>query len=89
MWSDAGTPYLDMYIRDSLPRRNRKYGRNKDVIHHETCPCCGRKLVNLYLGDAKKFKGETLIATCKEWKCKACWDKANEKQETLLKGEQL
>lgn len=64
MWPDAGTPYLDMYIRDSISRRNRRSRQNGDVVHHETCPCCGRKLVNLYRGGVDG----------REWKCKKCWD---------------
>ena len=66
MWPDAGTPYLDMYaqeIRSSIRRKNRRSNRHDTpVVHHETCPCCGRKLVNLYLKDG-------------QWQCKACWDK--------------
>lgn len=79
MWPECiQTSYLDMFIRDSIPKRNRKYGHNKNVLHHETCPCCGRKLVNLYLGDVKKiaeYHGEAVVKIEKEWKCKACWDK--------------
>lgn len=33
----------------------------KPVRHQQTCPVCGRNLVNTYLR-----KGE--------WKCKKCWD---------------
>ena len=32
------------------------------VAHHQTCPCCGAKLVNLYRRE-------------KEWKCRRCWEK--------------
>lgn len=81
MFEDAGTPYLDMYIRESISRRNRRPRDNSGVLHHETCPCCGRKLVNLYLGDTKKvvvMYGENVIKTEKVWKCKACWDKEEE-----------
>ena len=81
MWDEAGTPYLDMFIRDSISRRNRRPKNRNDVIHHETCPCCGRKLVNLYPGDVKKtviMYGENVIKTETVWKCKACWDKENE-----------
>ena len=63
MWPDAGTPYLDMYTDDMRRTVNRVRNRlDATVVHQETCPCCGRKLVNLYLRDG-------------EWKCKACWDK--------------
>lgn len=42
--------------------------QTQTVIHHETCPCCGAKLVNLYRKTTKD----------KEWKCKKCWDKTEE-----------
>ena len=29
--------------------------------HQQTCPVCGRKLVNTYLKDGK-------------WKCRRCWE---------------
>ena len=35
--------------------------KGSNVQHHETCPVCGRLLVNLYLRNG-------------EWKCKQCWD---------------
>lgn len=79
MWPDAGTPYLDMYTSDYY-RTVRRVCNKRDatVVHQETCPCCGRKLVNLYLGDVKKvveMYGEKVVKTEKEWKCKTCWDK--------------
>ena len=40
--------------------------RTKTVVHHETCPCCGAKLVNLYRKDIDSG----------EWKCRKCWEKA-------------
>lgn len=66
MWPDAGTPYLDMCdsdIRRTIRRIHKR--QNETVVHHETCPCCGRNLVNLYRGGPEN----------KDWKCKACWDK--------------
>lgn len=33
----------------------------KPVRHQQTCPVCGRTLVNTYLREG-------------EWKCKKCWD---------------
>lgn len=36
--------------------------RTKTVVHHETCPCCGSKLVNLYRRDSI-------------WRCRKCWEK--------------
>lgn len=38
--------------------------RRKKVVHQETCPICGRKLVNLYEHEIRGV-----------WKCKQCWDK--------------
>lgn len=49
---------------DRLVRQFRN-AQTKTVVHHQTCPCCGAKLVNLY-----RESTET-----KEWKCKKCWDK--------------
>lgn len=40
----------------------------KPVRHQETCPVCGRSLVNLYRRD-------------KEWKCKKCWDKEDSRPD--------
>lgn len=39
--------------------------RTKTKIHHETCPCCGAKLVNLY----RKSTEDGV------WKCRKCWEK--------------
>lgn len=39
--------------------------RTKTVVHHETCPCCGAKLVNLYRKDINSG----------EWRCRKCWEK--------------
>ncbi len=65
MWPESlQTSYLDMFIRDSIPRRNRKYGRDRTVLHHETCPYCGRKLVNLYAGEVKKDCQKLLWRRC-------------------------
>lgn len=50
------TPYSDI-----MPYRLCKLFKRKDVVHHETCPGCGRKLVNLYRRD-------------KEWFCRLCWE---------------
>lgn len=40
--------------------------RTKTVVHHETCPCCGAKLVNLYRQSVDD----------KMWKCRKCWEKS-------------
>lgn len=42
-------------------RRQSKPGSRSNVRHHETCPKCGRTLVNLYYLDG-------------EWKCRRCWN---------------
>ena len=52
-------PYTEM-MRLLRPRPS------KSVVHQQTCPVCGRTLVNLYLRN-------------KEWKCKKCWDKEERK----------
>lgn len=79
MWFDMDTSYFDMYNDDMRRTINRiRNGRNATVVHHETCPCCGRKLVNLYRREVEKFekRGEdTIRKKEKVWKCKACWDK--------------
>ena len=79
MWPDSGTPYLDMYLRDIKKRTTRKTSNHcLAVVHQETCPCCGRKLVNLYLNDVEYFvveHNEVVRKTGREWRCKDCWDK--------------
>lgn len=50
---------LDEYTRLFTLRVRRR--KNSLVVHHQTCPVCGRTLVNLYR------KGGV-------WKCKKCWD---------------
>lgn len=49
--------------------RRLRNARTKTVLHHETCPCCGAKLVNLY----RKSKDDSM------WKCKKCWDEYEKK----------
>lgn len=39
--------------------------RTKTTIHHETCPVCGKKLVNLYRRNM----------TDSAWRCRECWEK--------------
>ena len=39
--------------------------RTKTKIHHETCPVCGAKLVNLYRRSLQD----------RVWKCRECWEK--------------
>ncbi len=52
-------PYLDL-----LPPCRFKPA--KPVRHQQTCPVCGRKLVNTYLRDGK-------------WKCRRCWEAPDNK----------
>jgi len=50
------------YMDDIFPLFFKKYqGKQKGVIHQETCPECGKTLANLYYRQDK-------------WKCKKCWD---------------
>lgn len=52
-----------VFTDECMPYRLRKhFGPSKPVVHRETCPVCGRQLVNLYRKD-------------KEWKCRRCWEK--------------
>ncbi len=46
-----------------LLRRLKKQAR-ATVIHQETCPCCGAKLVNIYR------RGTA-------WKCRKCWEESD------------
>ena len=52
----------------SLYRRIMK-ARNATVLHHETCPVCGRKLVNIYRREGGK-----------DWMCLQCWRDAERKK---------
>ena len=47
MWMNG--PYAEIWEGEmaKIRRRFNKYG-NQNVVHHETCPICGAKLVNLY-----------------------------------------
>ena len=45
--------------------RRLRNARTKTVLHQETCPRCGAKLVNLY----RQSPEDSL------WMCKKCWDK--------------
>lgn len=61
MWMKG--PYTEMY-EDEMRRLAHRLNRrsNANVVHHETCPICGRKMVNLYRRED-------------EWKCRLCWEK--------------
>ena len=43
-------------------KRPQAYGRHS-AARRQTCPVCGRKLVNTYLRDG-------------QWKCRRCWEEA-------------
>ena len=62
-------PYtMDILNNDPECRRIMRRlhnARTKTVVHHETCPCCGAKLVNLYRQSVDD----------KMWKCRKCWEK--------------
>lgn len=47
-------PYYDFM-------RRYRFNIAKPVRHQQTCPVCGRKLVNTYLRDSV-------------WKCRRCWE---------------
>lgn len=51
--------FFDRWINDD-------YCRRRGIRHRQTCPRCGRDLVNTYrCGD--------------KWQCKRCWDKEAER----------
>lgn len=50
-------PYL--YATGTFPRQ--RFNSAKPVRHQQTCPVCGRKLVNTYRKDGV-------------WKCRRCWE---------------
>lgn len=53
--------YDFVFSEEAMRRLFKKKG--KPVRHQQTCPVCGRKLVNTYR------RGDV-------WKCKKCWDAA-------------
>lgn len=61
MWMKG--PYTETFD-DEMARIMRRWNKNRNatVVHHETCPICGAKLVNLYRRD-------------NEWRCRRCWEK--------------
>lgn len=66
MWNNPvyNEPPDEEYRR--LMRRLNKNARAA-VVHHETCPVCGKKLVNLY---ARKNN----ISGKNDWRCRTCWE---------------
>lgn len=60
---DFPTPYTDMFIAETK-RKLLKASSKPTVLHRATCPCCDRKLVNLYFS-----------ASQDRYICKECLDK--------------
>lgn len=52
------------WMRAQVMAQLMRKGGKKDVLHQQTCPVCGRKLVNTYR------RGN-------EWKCRVCWEEAD------------
>ena len=80
-----GLDIIDEYSRfgdEEMRRILRRIHKNSSatVVHHETCPCCGAKLVNLYARDKKD--GYRLV---KEWKCRRCWEKIDADPQPAIK----
>ena len=49
------TPYLDMYMTKPFKKTKGKRKFHSTVLRRQTCPLCGRKLVNLYAVDEEKY----------------------------------
>ena len=60
---DFTTPYTDMFIAEAKKSLSKLISR-PTILHRMTCPCCGKKLVNLYYS-----------ATQDKYFCKDCLDK--------------
>lgn len=58
---DIPMPYLDMYLSE-----RPKFKPTPKVLHRQTCPVCGKKLVNTY------YQKQTNTYICKE-----CMDNSN------------
>lgn len=54
-------PYYDFM-------RRYRFNNPRPVRHQQTCPVCGRKLVNTYLRDGV-------------WKCRRCWEEVQRGKE--------
>ncbi len=65
---DFSTPYTDMVVAD-IKRTLSKIGSKPTVLHRMICPCCGKKLVNLYYS-----------ATQEKYICKTCLDTTLKKE---------
>ena len=71
MWMNG--PYAEVWEGEMAKIRGRfnKYG-NRAVVHRETCPICGAKLVNLYRRE-------------NEWRCRRCWEKHDADPDHAIK----
>lgn len=67
---DYNSPYTDMFLSDAK-RQLRKIMSRKTVLHHQTCQCCGRTLVNLYWSEQAGY-----------YMCKKCLDKFLSKESS-------
>lgn len=64
------TPYTDMFVAE-MKRMLKAQSKSKPtVLHRMTCPCCGRKLVNVYFSNSQN-----------EYMCKECLDKILKRSE--------
>lgn len=59
-------PFYGPYTTDLL--RTLRIRPGKPILHRQTCPVCGRTLVNIYRRDGV-------------WKCKKCWDEGENRTE--------
>lgn len=59
------------YIKAAVIKQTGRKCGKKIVRHSETCPVCGRTLVNLYPGNGV-------------WKCKQCWDEDTSLRATSI-----
>ena len=64
------------YLRQLMSRTRKK------VYHQQTCPKCGRKLVNIYHGFVIENRGTIRETTKEAWKCKKCWDEEGQIDES-------
>lgn len=70
-------PYIDNDPEFQRIMRRLHNARTKTVVHHETCPCCKAKLVNLYRKSPDSG----------EWKCRKCWEKYEQELEKATEND--
>ena len=59
------------WIMAQIMAQLMRKGGKKGVLHQQTCPVCGRNLVNTYR------RGN-------EWKCRVCWEEADNTTKATL-----